>query len=105
MKNTFVDFIKTNRLHERIVQYEVANEANLIQNIRTPCEVQYERTGDGGYLLTTFTYSKCCFRKLKVEGHECFPVKNYVYMDCADKEKFSFDEDDDGGNVSSKKDS
>lgn len=39
VKNTFVDFIKTNRLHEDILRYECANEPNLIYNLRTPCEV------------------------------------------------------------------
>lgn len=39
VKNIFFDFIKTNRLHEDILRYEVANEANLISNLRTTCEL------------------------------------------------------------------
>lgn len=66
-------------------------------NLRTPCEGQYQKNGDSGYTLTTFTYSKCFFSKFEVNAYECFPVNNYVYMDAADQETFSSDEEGDGG--------
>lgn len=86
VKNTLVDFIKTDRGHETILRYDAANEAKLIAKLRKPCEVRYETHGDGSYTLTTYIYSKCCFRKLEANGNECFRVKKYAYEDEADEE-------------------
>lgn len=85
VKNTFVDYIKTNRQHGTFLRYETAAEAKLISSLSTPAEIQYTDLEEGKYQLTRYRYSKCCFQKFDVDGHECFPTEKYVYANEEDK--------------------
>lgn len=68
VKNTFVDYIKVDRGHERLLEYEFASLCKLQAMLGSLAEIRYEHVSQTEYNLKTYRYSNCCFRKSHVDG-------------------------------------
>lgn len=59
VKNTYVDYIKVNRNHDKLMEYEYSNSCGLQCVLRSPAEMQYEYVSRNQYKVKAYQYSKC----------------------------------------------
>lgn len=85
IKNTVVDYIKANRTHEKFLNLNLAEQLRMVGRLGSPAQITYERLGGGRYVMNSYTYSGCQYKRLIIDDFESTVDRKYVYLNDIDK--------------------
>lgn len=91
--NTFIDYIRVNRQHRNLIEYELADAEKLNCALESPYEVAYEKNSDGSFMMKSYKYSNCHYRLFKINSYECAQVVGDSNHRKEDKETYSSEEE------------
>lgn len=88
IRNTLVDYVRVIRKFKTILEYECSEKVNLVGNLVSTCDIQYERIEEGKYMMKCFKYSGAHYRVFSINNHESIVILNYAEQTSVERETY-----------------